>query len=299
MQVPRTRKYRAHSRGHRGGWPGQIRPQPHISVSGHWVLSPRKIHSRILGSRHSAPSDEILGNVVDGRAFVAKIPHLGLPSEREAEVQLSIAGMLALSSQMRIDAGMRTLELPNVSQVLYARNAGRLVNNLILAGQLSESDTLLAESRSVARSTSDQVATFEVELADAATAYLNDDFRTSLAGVEKATQISRSVHEPSREDLAKAWQSEILATLDRYDESLSLISHGLVAANRDRQRWSVRIWEAMRGRRLLQIGQIDDAAAALEGLADDGQAGDLIAGDAAVGVALCRYRDSQMGLGGD
>jgi DNA-binding CsgD family transcriptional regulator len=74
------------------------------------------------------------------------------------------------------------------------------------------------------------------------------------------------VNEPVRELLASRLRTELLATLDRYDEALRLSTDGLAAGQRDHQGWAVREWEGGRGCRLLQIGRLGEAAAALDGV---------------------------------
>jgi DNA-binding CsgD family transcriptional regulator len=61
-------------------------------------------------------------------------------------------------------------------------------------------------------------------------------------------------------------RTELLAALDRYDEALRLSTDGLIAAQRDHQGWAMREWEGGRGCRLLQVGRLGEAAAALDGV---------------------------------
>jgi hypothetical protein len=61
--------------------------------------------------------------------------------------------------------------------------------------------------------------------------------------------------------------------LDRFDESIELISTGIAAANRERQAFALDFFETWRGRQLFQMGRLADAAAVLEGRFDP--AGDL------------------------
>ena len=77
--------------------------------------------------------------------------------------------------------------------------------------------------------------------------------------------------------------------LDRYDESLPVIAESQAHAQRDRQELGVRLWGMGRGRALLQIGRLTDAAAVLEGVLDAAEDGALVGVlDAAALVALGR-----------
>ena len=53
--------------------------------------------------------------------------------------------------------------------------------------------------------------------------------------------------------------------VDRLDESLQMSTEGVASAQRDRQGWALGIFETGRGRQLLQMGRLADAAVALEG----------------------------------
>src|SRR4051794_12441021 len=62
-----------------------------------------------------------------------------LPPDQEAEVRLSIAGMFALSPDVRADAGRQALALPDLSPALHARHMACLVHNLMVGGHSEES----------------------------------------------------------------------------------------------------------------------------------------------------------------
>jgi DNA-binding CsgD family transcriptional regulator len=53
--------------------------------------------------------------------------------------------------------------------------------------------------------------------------------------------------------------------VDRLAESLQMSTEGVASAQRDRQGWALSIFETGRGRQLLQMGRLADAAVALEG----------------------------------
>lgn len=87
-------------------------------------------------------------------------------------------------------------------------------------------------------------------------------------GLKRIEAVSRrpELNEPVRELLASRLRTELLAALDRYDEALRLSTDGLDAGQRDHQGWAVREWEGGRGCRLLQVGRLAEAAAALDGV---------------------------------
>ena len=60
------------------------------------------------------------------------------------------------------------------------------------------------------------------------------------------------------------WRCEALAALGRHDEAFAVATSAIAAAQRERQAWALHLFETWRGRHLLQIGNIADAAASLE-----------------------------------
>jgi DNA-binding CsgD family transcriptional regulator len=61
------------------------------------------------------------------------------------------------------------------------------------------------------------------------------------------------------------FHSWVLDALDRYDEALEANTRGARAAQRDRQNFALRMFEVTKGRQLLQVGNLAEAATALEG----------------------------------
>jgi hypothetical protein len=51
--------------------------------------------------------------------------------------------------------------------------------------------------------------------------------------------------------------------MDRFDEALAAATDGIKAAQQARQGWALHMFETWRGRQLVQLGQLADAAAAL------------------------------------
>ena len=69
----------------------------------------------------------------------------------------------------------------------------------------------------------------------------------------------------TRGHLTYQWRCDVLTMVDRLDVSLQMSTEGVASAQRDRQGWALSIFETGRGRQLLQMGRLADAAAALEG----------------------------------
>ena len=83
--------------------------------------------------------------------------------------------------------------------------------------------------------------------------------------VETALRTGLRTSDDTRGHLTYQWRCDLLTMVDRLDESLQMSTEGVASAQRDRQGWALSIFETGRGRQLLQMGRLADAAAALEG----------------------------------
>ena len=90
-------------------------------------------------------------------------------------------------------------------------------------------------------------------------------FEAALEVTEVAARSGSATHDYARERLTQEWRCELMMVLDRIEESVELTADGIGAAQRDRQAWALHIFETWRGRQLLQLGRVQDAAAILEG----------------------------------
>jgi DNA-binding CsgD family transcriptional regulator len=230
------------------------------------------------------------GRAAEGKEFADRILGEVLPAEQEGQVRLSIARMLALSADVRADSGRRALALPRISPLLRGRHLATLAHNLVGAGRLEEARTQLGEARAVVERSGDANAIFTLGFAEAALQwYTSADLGRALEMTEAALRDRHQADEPQRVLVTEELRTEQLAALDRYDLSLRLTADGLMAAQRAHQEWGVRLWDRWRGRQLLQLGQLSDAAAALEGIADLGDDANPASNhDAAALVALGR-----------
>jgi DNA-binding CsgD family transcriptional regulator len=208
------------------------------------------------------------GRVGEGKAFADAVLGEVLPPEQEAEVRLSLAGMMALSPDVRAEAGRLALAIPGLPAALRARHVVSLVHNLWVAGCATETLELLPEAREVVAAIGDPTLAYALELTEGGIAYAAGDPETALGLIEKRSRNNTLAHEPARALIAHEFRTELLAVLDRYDESLAVTTETLAMAQRDRQGWAVRLWEGWHGRQLVQVGRLADAEAALEGVVE-------------------------------
>jgi DNA-binding CsgD family transcriptional regulator len=236
----------------------------------------------------------------EGRQFIDSQLRNALPVEAEAEVLLTIAGMFALSPDLRIDAGRRALALAGVTPTTRARHHAALFHNYLVAGRVKEAREVLAATREAVRASDDGVSAFTLVLAEAALEYVDGNFTRSVELTEAAARAAARAEDPTRERLCQEMRSEALMVAERFDEAMRVTSEGIADAERNLQAWALHLLETWRGRQLFQLGRLDDAAPVLEGQLgpedEDRLAGLLdAAGIVALGrVALHRGDDDEL-----
>jgi DNA-binding CsgD family transcriptional regulator len=103
------------------------------------------------------------------------------------------------------------------------------------------------------------------ELPESGLAYQLLDFGRALEILLTAERRELGGQGDAQGRLAHMLRSWILAASDRYEDALHAIDAGVIAAQRDRQNWALRVFETTRGRQMLQMGKFAEAAIALEG----------------------------------
>jgi DNA-binding CsgD family transcriptional regulator len=197
--------------------------------------------------------------------------------------------MFSISPDVRADAGRQALALPDLPVSLRARHLARLAYNLLAAGRPQEARAMLPEARAATAASADAGAAFTLELAEGGLEYVDGRFIRSLELIESAIRLGLLAGEDARERMATQWRCGALAVLDRLDEALQVAVDRSAAALRDRQAWALHVFEIWRGRELLQMGRLQDAAAVLEGRFKPEDARLVVGvGDAAGVVALGR-----------
>jgi DNA-binding CsgD family transcriptional regulator len=231
----------------------------------------------------------IIGDSDQAIAFADRALRETLPAQQEAEVRLSIAGMFAISPEIRIGAGRLALGLPDLPETLRARHLACLFHNLVTAGRLEESCAVLAEAHAAVESAGDARAMFTLGVAESALEYTGDQFGPARELITAAYRDGIFAGDDQRLRLAHMWHGELLSVDDRYEESFAIAADGLAAAQRDHQGWAYQMFETWHGRMLLRSGRLSEARAVLEGrfaLEDGTRAAGVL--DAAGIVALGR-----------
>jgi DNA-binding CsgD family transcriptional regulator/tetratricopeptide (TPR) repeat protein len=208
------------------------------------------------------------GKANDAQAFAREHLRNVVPAAQEAAVCLSLASMFALSPDVRAEAGRRALALRDLPDAVRAQHEARLVYNLVQAGRPRQATEQLQQARASIELAGDLASRSILGLADGALRYVEGHFEDALAAHEQAMRDGFGPGEETREWVAQQWRSELLAVLDRFEESLELISTGIATATRERQAFALDFFETWRGRQLFQTGRLADAAAALEGRFD-------------------------------
>ena len=201
----------------------------------------------------------IAGNSEQAIAFADRALRETLPALQEAEVRLSIAGMFAISPEIRIGAGRLALNLPDLPETVRARHLACLFHNLVTAGRIDEARAVLEETRAAVESADDARASFTLRVAESALEYADDRFGPSLELITSAYRDGIFAGDDQRLRLAHMWHGELLSVADRDEEALAIAADGLAAAQRDRQGWAYQMFETWHGRMLLRTGRLSEA----------------------------------------
>jgi DNA-binding CsgD family transcriptional regulator len=201
----------------------------------------------------------------EGRRFADTALRQVLPAEEEARVRFSVASMFDISPDLRADNARAALALPDLTADLRASLWASLFHNLVVAGRTDEALAIEGKAREAVYSSRDRACWFAFELPESAVHYQMYGFGRGLEILQTAERRGLGGQEDARVRLAHNFRSWLLAAVDRYEEALQAIDEGVAAAQRDRQNWALRVFETSRGRQMLQMGQLGEAAVALEG----------------------------------
>src|SRR5580693_36725 len=205
------------------------------------------------------------GLAEEGRQFADSALRQALPAEEEARVRASVAGMFDLSPEVRAENARAGLALPSMPADLRAELWAALYHSLSVAGRQQEALEVEPSARDAAYASASEVCQFSFELPQSGLAYQLLDFGRSLEILLTAERRDLAGRGDAQARLAHVLRCWILAAVDRYEDALRAIDAGVIAAQRDRQNWALRVFETTRGRQMLQMGRFADAAITLEG----------------------------------
>jgi len=172
---------------------------------------------------------------------------------------------------------------------LRAHHLALLFHNLVTAGRTQEARAALDETRTAVLAHDRTAGRFVLELGEAGLAYVDGEFDRALALAESSLRTILATDDVTRANVARQWRCEVLNLVDRLEDSLQCGIDNIADAQRDRQGWALHIFELGRARQLLQIGQLNDAAALLDERFSPETADQVVgAMDAAGVVALSR-----------
>ncbi|HEX6519739.1 MAG TPA: AAA family ATPase [Streptosporangiaceae bacterium] len=201
----------------------------------------------------------------EAQAFVDSALRQTLPTAQEAEVRLSIASLFSISPEVRAESCRQALDLPGLPPDLRARLLALLFYNLVVAGRPEEAQLLVEDVEHAVEQTRDSSARFGLHLGDSALQIAHGYFGKALVRADAALRSSIDAGEDPRHWQARAFRCWLLAVLDCFGEAQAAATDGIRSAQQGRQGRALQLFEASRARQLLQLGNLPDAAAALEG----------------------------------
>jgi DNA-binding CsgD family transcriptional regulator/tetratricopeptide (TPR) repeat protein len=228
------------------------------------------------------------GRIESARTFADTVLRQAMPPEVEAEFRLIIAAMFAISPDVRADSCRRGLALPNVSPFLRMLFMTNLFHNLISAGRRDEARGVLPDARNAIDDVDLPCGYFVGDLAESCLNYAEDSFSVALDLVGEARRngevcaLDTSLSPQhirimqGRRFLTTQWLCDVLTILDRFDEALQISQQGILTAQREHHAWALNVFETGRGRQLLQMGRLADAAAALSERFSQGEAAEVV-----------------------
>jgi DNA-binding CsgD family transcriptional regulator len=201
----------------------------------------------------------------EGRQFADTALREVLPAEEEGRVRFTVASMFDIAPDLRAENARAALALPDLTADLRSWLWASLFHNLVVAGRTDEALAIEGQAREAVYSSGNHACWFAFELPESAVHYQLSGFDRGLELLQATERRELDGQEDGRRRLAHNFRSWLLAAVDRFEEALHAIDEGIAAAQRDRQNWALHVFEASRGRQMLQMGQLGEAAVAFEG----------------------------------
>ena len=204
------------------------------------------------------------GRADEAKRFADSALRQVLPAEEQARVRYSVSSMFDLSPVVRAENARAGLALPSLPAELQASLWAALYHSLSVAGYAEEALEVRGRARRAAERSGDPTSWLRFEVPEAGVLYQSFDFERALETVTDAVGRDHRGQEDARARLGHILRSWTLAALDRFDEALQVLDEEIIAAQQDRQNWALRVFETTRGRLALQMGDLAEAAVALE-----------------------------------
>ena len=204
------------------------------------------------------------GRADEAKRFADSALAQALPAEEQARVRYSVSSMFDLSPVVRAENARAGLAIPSLPAELQASLSASLYHSLSVAGYAEEALEVRGDARRAAERSTDPASWLRFGVPDAGVQYQSLEFERSLETVTDAVGRDHRGREDPRARLGQILRSWTLAALDRFDEAAQMLNVEVIAAQQDRQNWALRVFETTRGRLALQMGDLSEAAVALE-----------------------------------
>ena len=204
------------------------------------------------------------GRADEAKRFADSALRQVLPPEEQARVRYSVSSMFDLSPVVRAENARAGLALPSLPAELRAALSASLYHSLSVAGYAEEALEVRGRARRAAERSADPASWLRFGVPEAGVLYQSLEFERGLETVTDAVGRDHRGQEDARGRLGHILRSWTLAALDRFDEALQGLDEEIIAAQQDRQNWALRVFETTKGRLALQMGDLAEAAVALE-----------------------------------
>jgi DNA-binding CsgD family transcriptional regulator len=227
-------------------------------------LAPLKHPTRGPLVSRAAVSLFVAGRTSEAIEFADVALRQTLPPEQEAEVRLGICRMFLVSPDVRTDNARKALALPGLSTDMRAWLWSYLYHNLLVAGRYVQAREIESKVAQAVYESTTMAGWFPYEFAKAGTEYQESNFMLALELLDQAESHRIEGVEDTRERLAVAFRSWLMAALDKSEDALAVVDREITAAQRDRQLWAINLFETCKARQLLQMGRLAEALTLLE-----------------------------------
>ncbi len=182
-----------------------------------------------------------------------------LPPAEEAEVRLSLAGMMTRPTGARAEENRRALALPRLPSVLRGRHRAWLAYNLAMGSEGDGARVAATAALQDAQATGDLETRVLAELAVASGDVAAGDVTSALERIDRLRPLCRS-HEAALFTAVTAFhRAFVLAVLGRLDEARTIVVDGVVTARRERDALLLSTWTQFGGMLRLAAGELEDA----------------------------------------